>query len=168
MWNNIKDQKYLTVTKYFFLGIILAVISFRFFTISMYNHKLDFNSIIAIETLKQIIATLIGGLVGGFFIISFIVNNIDKQIKQESFKTSFKEKSTQFFIKNIIAFTIGGFVYTLVSYLFELESSDNLIQTLFSYDLLIDSVGMILAMAVLSILLSVGISKRLYLIHENE
>jgi len=165
MWKKFKEQKYLTITKYYILGIILAVIVFQFVTNSIRNHELDINSLIDKEILKYIISTLVGGLVGGVIFIIMTINNNDRQIKEERLWTNLKEKNILFFIRNIIAFSIGGFIYKIIMNLFDLRGSNNLIQTLFSTDFIIEYVGIVIAMTVFSILISVGIKKRLNLLY---
>ena len=167
MWRKIKEQKYLTITKYYILGIILAVIVFQFATNSIRNHELDINSLIEKETLKYIISTLLGGIVGGILFILMTINKNDVQIKEKRLWENLKEKNLLFFIRNIIAFSIGGFVYKIITNLFDLTGSNNLIQSLFSADFIIEYVGIVLAMTVFSISISVGIKKRLNLLYEK-
>ena len=165
MWKKIIDLKYLTVAKYYFLGIILAVIVFQFSTNSMHNLRFDFSSLIEKEIIKYLVSTLIGGLVGGLVFVTMVVNKIDKKSEERTHKANLEGNYTLFFIRNIIAFSIGGFVYKLIMNLFDLTSYDNLFQTLFSKDSVIGYIGMILAMIVFSILLSIGIKKRLNLLY---
>ncbi len=164
MWEKIKEQKYLTIAKYYILGIILAVIVFQFVTNSIRNNELDYNSLIEKEIIKYIISTLVGGLVGGIVFILMTINKNDRQTKEEKLWVNLKEKSILFFIRNIIVFSIGGLVYKIIMNLFDITSFNNLIQTLFSADLIIDYVGIVLAMTVFSILISIGIKKRLNLL----
>ena len=56
MWEKIKEYKYLTITKYYILGIILAVIIFQFVTNSIRNNELNINTLIEKETIKYIIS----------------------------------------------------------------------------------------------------------------
>lgn len=165
MWKKIKELKYLAVAKYYFLGIILAVIVFQFTTESMRNLKFDFSSLIEKEIIIYMISTLVGGLTGGVVFIIMIINKKETQVKEKILWTTLKEKNSSFFIRNILAFSIGGFVYKLITNLFDLTSYDNFLQTLFSKDFVIGYVGMILAMTVFSILLSFGIKKRLNLLY---
>lgn len=165
MWKKIKEYKYLTITKYYILGIISAVIIFQFVTNSIRNNELNINTLIEKETLKYIISTLVGGLVSGIVFILMTINMKDRQIKEERLWANIKEKNILFFIRNIIAFSISGFVYKIIMNLFDLTGSNNLIQTLFSTNLIIDYVGIVLAMTVFSILISIGIKKRLNLLY---
>ena len=167
MWKKIIDLKFLTVAKYYFLGILLAVIVFQFATKSIHKVGFDFSSLIEKELLIKIISTLIGGLGGGIVFILMTINKNDRQFIEEKLWVNINEKNSLFFIRNIIAFSIGGFVYKLSLNLFELTNFDNLIQTLFSKDSIIDYVGMILAMSAFSILLSIGIKKRLNLLYKK-
>lgn len=164
MWKKFNEQKYLTITKYYFLGIILAVIIFQFVTNSICNHELDFNSLIEKDTLKYIFSALLGGLAGGLTFILMIINKNDRQIKEERLWKNLKEKNMQFFIRNIIAFSMGGFIYKIIMNLFDLIGSNNLIQALFSADFIINYVGIVIAMTVFSIIISVGIKRRLNLL----
>jgi H+/Cl- antiporter ClcA len=164
MWKRFKDLKYLTIIKYYFLGIVFAVIVYQFVTKSMINHELSFNSLIEKETLKHIIATLIGGFFGGFVFI-LMANKTDRLIKEKILWENIKEKKTLFFIRNLFAFSIAGLAYKLIGNLFDLDSYDNLIQILFSRNFIIEYIGMILAMIVFSILISIGIKKRLNLLY---
>lgn len=152
------------MAKYYILGIILAVIIFQFVTSSLRNNELDINSLLHIETLKRIVSTLVGGVVGGISFILMEINKKDRQIKEEKIWANIKERNVLFFIGNIIAFSIGGLAYMIVKPLFDITSYNNLIQTLFSADFIIDYVGIILAMTVFSILVSMGIKKRLNLL----
>ncbi len=165
MWGKIIDLKYLTVAKYYFLGILLAVIVFQFATKSMHKVGFDFSSLIEKENIKYIVSALIGGLFAGLFFVIFLVKKNDSQIEERTDRTSLEGNYTLFFIRNIVAFSIGGFVYKLIKNLFDLTSYDNLIQILFSKDFVIDYFGMIIAMTVFSILLSIGIKKRLSLLY---
>jgi len=165
MWKKIKEQKYLVIIKYYILGIILAVIFFQFVTNSIRNHELDINTLIEKETLKYIVSALVGGIVSGVIFILLTINNKDRQIKEERLWGNLKEKNLLFFIRNIIAFSVGGFVYKIIMNLFDLTGSNSLIQALFSANFIIDYVGIILAMTVFSILISVGIKKRLNLLY---
>lgn len=165
MWKKFKEQKYLSITKYYIIGVISAVIVFQFVTHSLRNHEFDFNVLVEKETLKYIISTLAGGLVGGIVFILMTINKNGRQIKEEKLWASLKEKEIPFFIKNIIAFSIGGFVYKIIMNLFNITSSNNLIQRVFPADLIIDYVGIILAMTVFSIFISLGIKRRLNLLY---
>lgn len=167
MWGKIKEKKYMTIAKYYFLGIVLAVIVFQFVTKSMHNSGLDFNFLIEKEILKYIIVTLIGGFFGGFVFMLMTMNKNDKQIKDEILWANLKEKNKLFFIKNIIAFSTGGFVYILMGNIFDISSYDNILYMLFSKDHIIDYIGIISAMSVLAIFISVGIKKRLNLLFEK-
>lgn len=164
MWRKIKEQKYFTIAKYYISGIILSVIVFQFVTNSIRNNELDYNSLIEKEIIKYIISTLVGGFVGGIVFILMILNKNNRQIKEEKLWVNLKEKNLLFFIKNIIAFSLGGFVFLFTRNLFDITSSDNIIQKLFSTELIIDYVGIIIAMTVFSILLTIGIKKRLDLL----
>jgi len=168
MWKIIKEQKYLTIAKYYISGIILAVIVFQFVTNSIRNNELDINTLTEKETLKYLISTLVGGLFGGIMFILMTINNKDRQIKEERFWAYIKEKNTLFFIRGIIAFSFGGFVYRILMNLFDSTGSNNIIQTLFSTNSVIDYIGIILAMTVFSILLSVGLKKRLNLLYGKQ
>ena len=165
MWKKIIDLKYLTVAKYYFLGILLAVIVFQFATKSMHKVGFDFSSLIEKENIKYIVGALMGGLVSGLLIVIMLVITNDSQIKQRTYWTNLEGNYTLIFIRNIVAFSTGGFVYKLITNLFDLTSYDNLIQTLFSKDFVIGYLGMILATTAFSILLSIGIKKRLSLLY---
>ena len=166
MWKKIKDQKYLVTAKYYILGIIISVIVFQFFTNSIRNNELDINLLIDKETIKNIISKTVGGILGGFVFILMTINKKGKQLKEEILWTNLKEKNMLFYIRNIIAFSIGGFGYMIFTNLLDLTSFSNLTQTLFSTYFIIDYIGIILAMTVFSILLSIGIKKRLNLLFE--
>jgi tRNA threonylcarbamoyladenosine modification (KEOPS) complex Cgi121 subunit len=167
MWKKIKEYKYLAITKYWISGIILAVITFQFITNSLLKNELDINILIEKETLKYIISNLLGGLLGGFVFITMTIYNEskDSQIKEKRLRANIKEKNILFFINNIIAFSIGGFVYQIINNLFDLKGSDSFIQTLFSTAAIIDYAGIISAMTVLSILTTIGTKKRLKLLY---
>ncbi len=165
MWGKIKKYKYLTITKYYILGIILAVIIFQFATNFIRNNELDIKTLTEKETLGYIISTLVGGLVAGLVFILMTINKKDRQIKEERLWANIKEKNIVFFIRNIIAFSIGGFVYKIIINLFNLTDSNRFVRALFSTDFVIDYAGIVLAMTVFSILISVGIKKRLYLLY---
>lgn len=164
MWKRCKDLQCLTIIKYYFIGIVAAVIVYQFVTNSIINHKLSFSSFIEKETFKHMIATLIGGFVGGFVFI-LMSNKTDRLIKEKIFWENIKNRNTQFFIRNLLALSIAGFTYKLIGNFFDLESYDNFIQILFSRNFIIEYVGMIFAMIVFSILISVGIKKRLHLLY---
>jgi len=164
MWKKIKEQKYLAITTYYILGIVSAVIVFQFTTNSISNNKLDFTSLIDKEILKYIISTLVGGIVGGIVFILMTINKRERQLKEETLWKSLKEKNLLFFIRNGIAFALGGFVYKIIGNILNLTNYDNLFQILFSSENIIDYVGIILGMVFFSIFLSIGIKKRLNLI----
>lgn len=165
MWSRIKELKYLSIAKYYFTGIVLAVIVFLFTTESIHNLKFDFSSLIGKEIAIYLISTLIGGLVGGMVFVIMVVNKKERQVREKDFWMNLKAKNTSFFISNMIAFSLGGFIFKLITNIFNLNSYDNIFETLFSKDFVIEYVGVILAMCVFSILLSVGIKKRLNLLY---
>lgn len=166
MWEKIIELKYLTVAKYYFLGILLAVIVFQFATKSMQSMELDFSSLIEKETLKYIVSALVGGLVGGLVFVIMMLNKNDRQMEERD-RIKLKGSYKHLFIRNIVAFSIGGFVSLLIRNLFDLTSYENLLQSLFSKGFVISYFGMVLAMVVFSVLLSVGIKKRLNLIYDK-
>ena len=168
MWKKIIDLKYLTVAKYYFLGIVLAAIIFQFATRSIHNAKLDFSSLIDIELLVYIISALLGALVGGIVFLSILIYRKDREFNDKSLYIYIKQKNSPFFIRNMLAFSLGGFIYMFLRNLIDLSSYDHLIQKLFSKDLVIEYIGMILAMTVFSILLSIGIKKRLNLLYDKQ
>ena len=166
MWKSIKNQKYLEIVKYSILGIILGVLIFQFVTNSIRNHKLDFNSLFVNETLKYIISTIVGAFVGGFIFLLMTINNKDREIRENKLWLEIKGNKRLFYIKNILAFSIGGFTYKVLGNLFDIINFKNVIQTLFSTDYIIDYFAFILAMVVFSIFISIGIEKRLNLLFE--
>lgn len=165
MWSRIKELKYLSIAKCYFTGIVLAVFVFQFTTESTHNLKFDFSSLIGKEIAVYLISTLIGALVGGMVFVIMVVNKKEMQIREKDFWMNLKAKNTSFFISNMIAFSLGGFVFKLITNIFNLNSYDNIFETLFSKDFVIEYVGVILAMCVFSIFLSVGIKKRLNLLY---
>ena len=165
MWSRIKELKYLSIAKCYFTGIVLAVFVFQFTTESTNNLKFDFSSLIGKEIAVYLISTLIGALVGGMVFVIMVVNKKEMQIREKDFWMNLKAKNTSFFIRNMIAFSLGGFVFKLITNIFNLNSYDNIFETLFSKDFVIEYVGVIFAMCVFSILLSVGIKKRLNLLY---
>ena len=167
MWRKIIQLKYLSIAKYYFLGIILGVIVFQFATKSMLTHEFNFGSLIEKEIIVYFVSALLGGLAGGLVYVMMIVNNKDIQIKEKTFWTNLKKKNTSFFIRNIVALSLGGFVYKLTQNLIDLTSYENLFQALFTKRFVIDYIGIILAMTVFSIVLSIGIKKRLNLLYGN-
>lgn len=167
MWKKIKEQKYLTLAKYLFLGIILAVIVFQFVTNSIRNQGLDFNSLFDKEIIKYFISTLVGGFVGGITFILISAKEKNKKIIEEKKWLHIKEKNTAYFIENIIAFSIAGLVYKILMNWFDITRSKNLIKALFSTDFIIDYIGIVLAMTVFSIILSIGMKKRLNLLFDK-
>jgi len=167
MWKRLKDLKYPTIIKYYFLGIVLAVIIYQFVTKSMNNDTLFFHSLIEKNILKHIIAALIGGFVGGYVFILMTINKVDRQIKEELLWRNLKKNNLLFFIKNLITFSIAGFSYQLIGNLFNLKNYDNLIQSLFANNLIIEYIGIIAAASVFSIFISIGLKKRLELVFNN-
>ena len=165
MWQKIIDFKYLIVIKYYLLGIPLAVIVYQFSTKSMLNMGLDFGSLFEKELFVRIISMIVGGLVGGLAALPMLVNKNARRNEEISYKTKFVGNYKTFFIRNVLAFSVGGLVYELLINLFGLTSFDNLIQNLFSKDFVIGYLGSILAMSVFSILLSIGLLKRLDLLY---
>lgn len=165
MWQKIIDSKYLIVAKYYFLGIILAVIIYQFSTKSMLNMGLDFNSLFEKELFVRIISMLLGGLVGGLVASPILFNKNGRRNEEKFYKTTIIGNYKTFFIRNVLAFSLGGLVYELLINLFSLTTFDNLIQNLFSMDFVIGYLGSILAMSVFSILLSIGLLKRLDLLY---
>ena len=164
MWKKIKEQRYLAISQYYVVAIVLAVIVFEFTTNSISNHKLDFHSLIDKETLKNIISALAGGVVSGIVFTLIKINDPEKQLKEETLWKSLKEEKSLFFIRNGIAFALGGFIYLIILHLVDLTNYAHSFQKLFSTEFVIDYVGIILAMVVFSIVLSVGLRKRLDLL----
>ena len=165
MWKNFIEQKYLTIAKYYFLGIILAVIVYRFVTQAIINNGLDINLLAEMELLKYIVSSLAGGFVGGLVYVLMTINKDGRQIREENYWEKIKDKNSLLFITNIFAFSIGGFLYGFLTNLFNLSSFDNIIPILFSKDAMIDYVGMVLAAGAFSILFSIGIKIRLNLLY---
>lgn len=165
MWQKIIDFKYLIVAKYYFLGIILAVIVYQFFTKSMLNKGLDFGSLFEKELLVYMISTLSGGLVGGLVALPMFVNKNARRNEELSYITTIVGNYKTFFIRNVLAFSLGGLVYKLTVKLLDFSSYENYAQSLFSMDFIIDCLGMISAMSVFSIVLSIGLLKRLDLLY---
>lgn len=165
MWQKIIDFKYLIVAKYYFLGIVLAVIVYQFFTKSMLNKGLDFSSLFEKELLVRIISMIFGGLAGGLVALPMLVNRNTHQNEEIAYKTTIVGNYKTFFIRNVIAFPLGGLVYKLTIMLLDFSNYENYAQSLFSMDFIIDCLGMIMAMTVFSILLSIGLLKRLDLLY---
>ncbi len=165
MWQKIIDFKYLIVAKYYFLGIILAVIVYQFSTKLMLNMGLDFGLLFEKELFIHIISMLIGGFVGGLLFLWMIVNKNARLNEEISYKTTIVGNYKTFFIRNVLAFSLGGLVSKLTIKLLDLSSYENYAQNLFSKDFIIGCFGMILAMTVFSFLLSIGIIKRLNLLY---
>ena len=165
MCSRIKELKYLSVAKYYFAGIILAVIVFQFTTESMHNLRFDFSSLIGKEIVVYLISALIGGFFGGLVFVIMVVNKKDIQVREKQLWNDLKIKKTSFFIRNLIAFSVGGFIFKLITNIFNLNSYDSILQTLFSNDFVIEYVGIILAMSVFSMIFSIAIKKRLYLLY---
>jgi len=167
MWNRLKDFKYQTIIKYYFSGIVLAVIVYQILTKSIENNTFYFNSLFEKEILKHIIAALIGGFVGGYVFLLMTINKVDRQIKDELLWRNIKKNKLFFFINNIIVFSIAGFSYQIIGNLFNLENYNNVIQSLFKTELIIQYVGIIAAASAFSILISIGLKKRLELLFNN-
>ncbi|MCK4979066.1 MAG: hypothetical protein KAS62_01660, partial [Candidatus Delongbacteria bacterium] len=87
--------------------------------------------------------------------------------KEQEFYLFIKNKGQNYFIVNMLAFSIGGFIYKLFGNVFDLANYSNLFQTLFSNDNMIGYVGIIISFWVFSIFLSFGIKKRLELLLKN-
>ncbi|MDA3887045.1 MAG: hypothetical protein PF638_15775 [Candidatus Delongbacteria bacterium] len=164
MWKKIKDLKYLIFARYLFSGLIISVIVYYFLTQSIRNQGLDLNLILEKEVLKDIIKTAISGLVGVLFgsivYLAITINKKDRHDRDLALWTNLKGKNS-LFIRNIIAFSIGGFVYKVLGNIFEMNSYDNFFQSLFSKDLVIEYIGFIIASTLFSIFMSFGIKKRL-------
>lgn len=167
MLKKIKDQKYLVLIKYYILGITLAVITYQFIANSIHRHQLDFNALIENKTLISIVATVFGGVIGFAVYIMLAVNSKESKIQDEKNWIQLKEKKSIFFIRYITAFSIGGFVYILLKRFFDLLDSENLIQSLFSTDSIIEYIAFVLATVVFSIFFSIGTTKRLYQLYGN-
>ncbi len=167
MLKNFIDQKYHTIAKYYFLGIILAVIVYQFVTNSIINNGIDINSLVGNEIMKYIVSALAGGFVGGLIYVLMTINKNDRQIREENYWVKIKDKKSLLFITNIFAFSIGGFIYSFITNLLNLNSFDNIISDLFSRTSIVEYLGMMLAAAVFSLLLSIGINKRLNLLYEK-
>ena len=167
MWKKIIEHKYLTIIKYYFLGIILAVLAFQLMTGSMRNHALDISILIGMETLKYIFSSLVGGLFSGYIFMLFALKRTDRQIQEQGLWQNLKDNRTRFFIQNIIAFTIGGFAYKIVYNLFDLVDFNKLPKALFTSDFIVDYLGFAMATTVFSISLSIGIKKRLDLLFDK-
>ena len=147
--------------------MVLAVIVFKFVTKSIINNELYFNLFVEMELLKYIVSSLAGGFIGGLIYVIMTINRDDRQVNEKKYWLWIKENNLPFYITNVFAFSFGGFLYTLVINLFDLSSFDNLISTLFPTESIVDYVGMTLAAAVFSILLSIGIKKRLNLLYSK-
>ncbi len=165
MWQKLIEFKYFIVAKYYFLGIILAVIVYQFSTKSMLNIGLDFGSLVEKELFVRIISMIVAGLVGGLAALPMLVTKNARQNEEISYKATIVVNYKTFFIRNIIAYSLGGFVYILIIRLLDFPSYENYVLNFFSKDFLISCIGMILAMTIFSILLSIGLLKRLDLLY---
>jgi len=163
MWEKIKKYKYLTIAKYCSLGIILAVFIFQSVTSFMRTGEF-YNT----TTLKHIISTLIGALIGGFVFLLFIINTKDRSVNDNAISEYIREHQTLYFIRNIIAFSMGGFIFILIKNVFKVLSSGSLIKNVFSANFTIDYIGVILAMTVFSLFFSIGSKKRLNSLYGNK
>ena len=166
MWKKIIELKYLVTVKYIFLGIILSVIAYQFVTKSLLNNTIYFNFLIEADLLKNLIGIIVGGFVGGFIHL-LTTSRIRNTQKEHEFYFFIKNKGQNYFIMNMIAFSIGGFMYKFIDNILDLTNYNNLFQTLFSNDHLIEYVGMIISFSVFSIFFSLGVKKRFELLFEN-
>ncbi|MFO7879122.1 MAG: hypothetical protein R6V52_03700 [Bacteroidales bacterium] len=165
MWKKIIEGKYLVIAGYYFAGIVLAVILYQFVTESMRHQQLYFKALIETEMLKLIVTTMIGGLVGGFVFLLLTINNKNRNKKEERLWAIFVKNGSTLFIINIITFTLGGIVFKLVGHFLDVITTDAKTQSLFSAESLIEYAGMIVAMIIFAVFLTIGIKKRLYTLY---
>ncbi|WP_157757689.1 hypothetical protein [Pseudalgibacter alginicilyticus] len=151
------------MAKYCSLGIILAVFIFHCVTHFIYTGEF-YNAI----TLKYIISTLIGAFAGGFVFLLFIIDKKDRRVSEKALLKYIRDHQMLFFIRNMIAFSLGGFIFILIKNVFKVYGSSNLIQNLFSTSFIIDYIGIALAMTVFSLFFFIGLKKRLNLLYGNK
>ena len=171
MWNNIKRFKYLIIARYFFFGLISAIIVFQLITALLKNHKLEFNSLINTQTLGLIISGVFSTLIGG--LIYIILSNYNKKSLQREYDLwiRLKENRSRFFVRNILGFSIGGFfgllTYNIGMNTMEIENHNNFFQFLFSRENTINYVGFIIAASVFGIFFTLGLIKYLKSRYDN-
>lgn len=160
MWKKIKNSEYKILLPYFIIGLILAVIIYQFITMSLQTHKLLFSSITEKKTLSLIFSSVIGGFVG--LLTALIISNKDREARDNKLWGYIKNKKKSLIIyTNILAFSLGGFVFLIIENIFELDSYNNFFQNLFSYKNIISYTGIIISAAVFAIIFTFGIIKRL-------
>ncbi len=168
MWKKIKDLKYPVLIKYYIYGIIIAVPVFQFVVYSLRKHHLDFNALISNQTLIYVISTLAGGIIGFFVYLLLAINNKGSKIYDEYNWLKLQKNKKMFFVRNIIAFSIGGFVYILLKNLYDAMNNENILQQLFSTDSITDYIAMIIATAVFAVFFLTGTKKRLTLLYQSQ
>lgn len=167
MWKKINDLKYLTIAQYYIPGIVLAVLVYVFIANSLQHQNLDFYALISTEALTYCISAVIGALFGGLVYVFMENYKINRQFIELVLWKRISAKRQFFFFQNVVAFAIAGFVGSLLMNLMNIESFDNLVQTLFSIEAMTGYVAAIVAMSIFSVSLSLGIIKRLELLYKK-
>jgi len=169
MQNKFKNLKILVLAKYYFIGIILAVLVFQFVSLSLTNRTLDFYSLIASETLKLLFATIISALVVGLMYIAITKFGGNREYNDRRLWLDIKNKSIAGFrIVLMIAFSVGILVRINLDHIFDAEECNLIGQAVFSEENIIESISGVCAASVFGLILSAGVYKRLSLLFENE
>lgn len=162
MWKKIVEAKYPAIAKYYFSGIVLAVIVYQLVTESMRHQQLYFKALIETGMIKHIVAAITGGFVGGIVFILLTINNKNRNKKEERLWAISVKNGSTLFITNIIVFMLGGIVFKLVGHFLEAITTDAKAQSLFSADARIEYAGMLVSMIIFAVFLTIGIKKRLH------
>ncbi|MCK4812982.1 MAG: hypothetical protein KAT14_03485, partial [Candidatus Marinimicrobia bacterium] len=162
MFKKFKELEYLILAKYYFLGIVLAVLIYQFVTISLSSHSLRLDAFIEAETNIRLFASLIGGFFGGLVYLLISRNEEQRKLREKIIWKKIKEKGNRYIILvGVLACSLGFFVTGLIKAALDMESKTNFFQSLFSYENNVNYIGRILAAGLFGLFLSIGVIKRL-------
>ena len=169
MWNKIKTLEYPLLAKYYFSGVFLAVLVFQLITVSLREGRFQLNSLVDSETAKYLIASLIGALGGGYIFVILMIKDKYRETREQNTWLEIKDKNIKLFkLKYIIAYSFSAFI-TLILYNLRnlLTNESGLLQILFSFENIVEYIGVAFAGIVLGLIISTGMVKRFKILYNN-
>jgi len=152
MITKLKKLEYLVLIKYYFIGIIISVFTFKITKNILIQNSHLFNK----ELLILEFATLIGTLVGGIFFIFTLNYDKQKELDEKQIKT-YKSRGYRYLIyRNIIVFSLALFVGLLTRNTFEISNFNELFSTPNNNNY----ISIIIAGAIFGLIISIGKIKR--------
>ena len=159
MIDKLKKLEYFVLIKYYFMGIIISVFTFKVTKNILIQDAYLFDK----ELLILEFATLIGALVGGIFFIFILNYDKQKELDDKQIKTYVSRGYSHILYKNIIVFSLALFVGLLTRNAFEISNFNELFSTPNSNNY----ISIIVAGSIFGLIMSIGKIKRYKLLISN-